>query len=501
MFRLPKMQRWMRFFWSLFSFFLTILLITSLFSQDDTKNLDMQVGSALEPFGEWLSSIAFFKISVGEVQIEAVVLWMLVCMIFFTVRLGFINLRGLKHAFHIISGHYHDPKALGDVSQFQALTTALSGTIGLGSIAGVAIAIAIGGPGAAFWMLLIGLLAMSLKFAECAIAVKYRVYNSNGSVSGGPMYYLYEGLKARGLPRLGTFLAVSYAVLALPAITQIGQINQSFSQIKYVTGFDQALLYGFTVALLTGVVIIGGIRSISRLTSWLVPLMAAIYLSAGFIILFFNSGEIIKVLEMIVNHAMEPDAVEGGVLGVLVIGMRRAVFSTEAGLGSSTIAHAAAKTREPISEGYVGLAEPFLTTLVGLMTALIILTTGAWKHPGLGDIQITSVAFSTVFSWFPWILAISAFLFAFSTIISWSYYIEKVWIFLFGDTPHSVTFYRIIYCVMLVPGAALSVENVINIMDSFFFLLAIPNIIGLYILSNELRKDLNSYQKRIKQVK
>lgn len=498
MFKLSKVQRWMRLFWSLLSCFLAILLIINLFSQDHNKNLDLLVGDALAPFGSWLSSVAFFKISIGEVQVEAVVLWMLFCMIFFSVWLSFINLRGLKHAFHIIIGRYHNPKAPGDVSQFQALTTALSGTIGLGSIAGVAIAIAIGGPGAAFWMLLIGILAMSLKFAECALAVKYRIYNSNGSVSGGPMYYLYEGLKARGLPSLGTFLAVSYAVLALPAITQIGQINQSFSQIKYVTGFDQALLYGFIVAFLTGIVIIGGIKSISRLTSWLVPLMAAIYLSAGFVILFFNAGEITNAFQMIVRNALAPHAVEGGVLGVLVIGMRRAIFSTEAGLGSSTIAHAAAKTYEPISEGYVGLTEPFLTTLVGLMTALIILTTGAWQKPGLGDIQITSVAFATIFPWFPWILAISAFLFAFSTIISWSYYMEKVWTFLFGDTHRSIILYRMTYCLMLVPGAALSIESVIDIMDSFFFLLAIPNIVGLYILSNELRKDLKNYQARIK---
>ncbi|HXV73803.1 MAG TPA: alanine/glycine:cation symporter family protein [Sphingomonadales bacterium] len=496
---LAKLQKWMRLLWGLFALFLAGLLAYGFLSQETAgKGVDEVVGGALAPLGEWLSSKVFYKIPIGDTRVEAIVLWMLCPMLFFTVWFGFLNLRGLRHAYHVISGRFLDPKAPGDVSQFQALTTALSGTVGLGNIAGVAIAVGIGGPGAAFWMLMIGLFAMALKFAECTMAVKYRVFNRDGSVSGGPMYYLYHGLKARGLSTLGAVLAVAYAVLTLPAITQIGQVNQSFSQIKAVTGFDQGLLYGFLVAGLTGMVIMGGIRGIAKVTSRLVPLMGVIYLGAGFIILFVHAGELPYAVALIVERAFAPEAVQGGFIGALVVGMRRAIYSTEAGLGSSTIAHAAAKTREPVSEGYVGLTEPFLDTLVGLMTALIIVATGAWQFRELGDIQITSLAFASVIPWFPWVLALAAFLFAFSTIISWYYYIEKVWTFLFGDSQVSVVSYKAAYCLLLAPGAVLSIGNVINIMDSLFFLLAVPNIIGLYIMAGELRRDLKDYQARLK---
>lgn len=496
---LPKLQAWMRILWGAFAVFLLAVLAIGLFGQDTAgKGVDEVVGAALAPLGEWLSSKVFYKISIGGTRVEAIVLWMLAPMLFFTAWFGFLNLRGLKHAYHVISGRFLDPKAPGDVSQFQALSTALSGTVGLGNIAGVAIAVGIGGPGAAFWMLVIGLFAMALKFAECTMAVKYRVFNPDGSVSGGPMYYLYHGLKARGLTTLGAVLAVAYAVLTLPAIIQIGQVNQSFSQIKAVTGFSQGLLYGVFLAGLTGIVIMGGIKGIAKVTSKLVPLMGGIYLSAGFVILFVNGGEIPHAIALIVERAFNPEAVQGGFIGALVVGMRRAIYSTEAGLGSSTIAHAAAKTREPVSEGYVGLTEPFLDTVVGLMTALIIVTTGAWQFRELGDIQITSLAFASVIPWFPWVLALAAFLFAFSTIVSWSYYIEKVWTFLFGASRRSVVSYKTVFCLLLIPGAVMTIGNVIDIMDSLFFLLAVPNIIGLYIMAGELKRDLKDYRARLK---
>jgi alanine or glycine:cation symporter, AGCS family len=496
---LPKLQRWMRWLWGLAALALLGLLAYGLFVQGTAgRSADEAVGAVLAPLGEWLSSKVFYKIPIGGTRVEAIVLWMLAPMVIFTVWFGFLNVRGLRHAFDIIRGRFHDPKAPGEVSQFQALSTALSGTVGLGNIAGVAIAVAIGGPGASFWMLVIGLFAMALKFAECTMAVKYRVFNKDGSVSGGPMYYLYHGLKARGLSTLGAWLAVAYAVLTLPAIIQIGQVNQSFSQIRAVTGLDHGLLYGVFLAGLTGIVIMGGIKGIAKLASRLVPLMAAIYLGAGFVILFVNGGEILHAFALIFEKAFAPDAVQGGFIGALVVGMRRAIYSTEAGLGSSTIAHAAAKTREPVSEGYVGLTEPFIDTLVGMMTALIIVTTGAWQFRELGDIQITSYAFATVLPWFPWILALAAFLFAFSTIVSWSYYIEKVWTFLFGASRRSIVSYKTVFCLLLIPGAVMTIGNVINIMDSLFFLLAVPNIVGLYIMAGELRRDLKDYQVRLK---
>lgn len=496
---LPRLQKVMRWLWGAFALGLAGWFLADFFSRDFTeRRLDQVLGETLAPIGGWMAERVFYAVEVAGAEIEVIVLWMLLPMLFFTVLYRFINFTGLKHAYHVISGRYLDDTAKGDISQFQALATALSGTVGLGNIAGVAIAVAIGGPGAAFWMLAIGIFAMALKFSECTMAVKYRIINKDGTVSGGPMYYLYHGLKARGLPTIGAVLAVAYAVLTLPSLIQIAQVNQAFSQFSSVTEFDNGLIFGLFVSGLTAVVIIGGIKSIARVTSRLVPLMAAVYLGAGLIILLFNFTEVPHAFALIVERAFAPQAVQGGIIGVIVIGMRRAVYSTEAGLGSSTIAHAAARTREPVSEGFVGLMEPFLDTIVGLMTALVIVVTGAYQFRELGDIQITSLAFESVFSWFPWVLAFAAFLFAFSTIISWSYYIEKVWTFLFGDTRRSRTTFKTVFCIFLIPGSVMQVGHVIDIMDSLFFLLAVPNIIGLYLLAPVLRRDLKDYLRRVK---
>jgi len=266
------------------------------------------------------------------------------------------------------------------------------------------------------------------------------------------------------------------------------------------TGVNQGLLFGITLAVMTGMVIIGGIKQIAKVTVRLVPLMAGIYLIAALVVVAMNFTAVPDAFLIIFQSAFSPDvhAVEGGIIGVIIVGMRRAVYSTEAGLGSSSIAHAAAKTREPVSEGLVGLMEPFIDTLIGMVTAIIIVLTGAYLAPGLDDIQITSLAFESVFSWFPWVLALAAFLFAFSTIISWSYYLEKVWTFLFGDTKRSVVIFKTVFCVLLIPGAVIPTANVIDIMDSFFFMLAVPNILGIYFMAPELKADMKDYFARLK---
>jgi len=453
------------------------------------------VGAAIDG----LVNTVFFTVPILGVDVELIVIWMAAPMLLLTLYFGFVNVRSFRHAWQILWGKYQDDSAPGEISQFRALATALSGTVGLGNIAGVAAAIAMGGPGAAFWMMMIGLFAMTLKFTEVTLSVKYRVIHEDGSISGGPMHYLRKGLEARGLARLGTILAVSYAIVALPSILQIAQVNQAYSQFSNVTGLNYPWMFGLAAATLTGIVIFGGLRGISRVTSILVPAMAAVYVGAGLFILLVNITQIPAAVGIILNEALKPEAGIGAIIGAIVVGMRRAVYSSEAGLGSATIAHAAAKTREPVSEGMVALLEPFIDTVVICsMTALVIVVTGAYRIDGVDDIQMTSAAFNSVIPGFDWILAIAVLMFAFSTIISWAYYTSKVWTFLFGDSNASVTTFRLVYCAGLVPGAVFTVQQVFDVMDSVYFLMAVPNIIGCYIMAGEVRKDLGSYLARLR---
>lgn len=446
-----------------------------------------------------ISDVVFSQISVFGVRIEWVVLWMAIPMVFFTFYFKFVNVSSLRLSLQIIKGRYADPNAPGEVSQFEALTAALSGTVGLGNIAGVAIAISIGGPGATFWMIVVAFFAMSLKFAECTLGVKHRIILSDGSVFGGPMYYLRRGLEEKNWPRLGKYLALTYGIFAIPSMLQFTQVNQAYSQLSAVTGYEFPWLFGIGLASMVGLVIIGGIKSIARVTSRLVPAMCGIYLLATLTILITHFDAIPDAFVSIYRGAFAPEGVIGGVVGVFVIGMRRAVYSTEAGTGASTMVHAAAKTNEPVSQGLAALFEPFVDTIiVSTMTALVIIVTGAYKIDGLNDILITSAAFGSVISWFPYILAICVLLFAFSTIISWAYYMSRVWSFLFGYTRLSLNTFRFLFCIALIPGGVLTVQQVIDLIDSFLFLMTIPNIIGLYILAPTIKRDLIDYLNRTK---
>lgn len=475
-------------------------LPVSAFAQDAPAGVSGAVSGAVAAAIDAFNNAVFSTVAIGGTDVELIVIWLALPMLILTIYFGFINLRGFRIAWQVVSGRFKDEAAPGEVSQFQALSTALSGTVGLGNIAGVAIAIGMGGPGAAFWMAVIGLFAMSLKFAEVSLSVKYRRINQDGSVSGGPMYYLSRGLKARGLGKIGAILGWSYAIFALPSLLQIAQVNQAYSQISAVTGFNYPWVFGVLMAIGTAVVIIGGIGSIARVTSKLVPLMAFVYLGAAAFILISNAGALPDTFRLILSEAFNPrSAAAGSILAVFVIGMRRAVYSTEAGIGSATIAHAAAKTHEPISEGMVALMEPFIDTVVICsMTALVIIVTGVYKIDGLNDIQMTSAAFNSVISGFDIVLAVAVLLFAFSTIVSWAYYTSKVWGFVFGETQRSMRTFQAIYCLALVPGAVLSMQQVFDIMDSIFFLMAVPNIIGLYLMAGELKRDLKGYLSRLK---
>jgi len=444
----------------------------------------------------------------GDVQkknIPFIVVWLLAGAIFFTIKMGFINFRGVKHAFQLVAGKYDDPEDKGEVSHFQALTTALSATVGLGNIAGVAVAIVIGGPGATFWMIIAGLLGMASKFTECTLGVKYRLINDKGEVSGGPMYYLSKGLEKRNMKGLGKVLAGLFAILCIGGSFGGGnmfQANQAFVQVSNkVPIFEgNGALFGVILAILVGLVIIGGIKSIAKVTDKIVPVMVGVYVGFAIIIILIHIENIGAAFGAIYNGAFSPTALKGGVIGVLIVGFQRAAFSNEAGVGSASIAHSASKTKHPVSEGVVALLEPFVdTVLVCTMTALVLIFTGFATDPGgLNGSELTSAAFSNVFPWFDWVLLVAIVLFAFSTMISWSYYGQKSWSYLFGQSKSAEYTYKAIFLLFIVVGSSVGLGSVLTFSDLMILGMAFPNILGLLLLSGEVRNDLKSYFKRIK---
>lgn len=454
----------------------------------------------------FLDSIFFFKPFSGlGFEMPFVVLWLVLGAIFFTFYMGFINLRAFGLAIKIVKGDFSKKSDKGEVSHFQALVTALSGTVGLGNIAGVAVAISVGGPGATFWMIMAGFLGMSSKFVECTLGVKYRKIDANGVVSGGPMYYLSEGLAKKGYASLAKILAISFAILAIGGSFGGGnmfQANQSFSQLANVFPVfqGQGLMYGLVVALLVGLVIIGGIKSIASVTDKMVPFMVVLYVGASLVVIFANIENIGLAFSQIINGAFNPEGIKGGIIGVLIVGFQRAAFSNEAGIGSASIAHSTAKTTEPISEGLVSLLEPFIDTIViCTMTALVLIFTGfASDTQGLTGSELTSAAFSSVVGWFRYILLITIVLFAFSTMISWSYYGLKAWTYLFGNTRAMDIAYKSLFLCFVVIGSSSNLSSVIDFSDMMILGMAFPNILGLYFLSSEVRKDLNNYLGKIK---
>ncbi|MCC5946374.1 MAG: alanine:cation symporter family protein [Bernardetiaceae bacterium] len=437
-------------------------------------------------------------------EIPLVVVWLILGAMFFTVRMGFINISGMKHAFNLVRGKYDDPNNEGEVSHFQALTTALSATVGLGNIAGVAVAITLGGPGAMFWMIVAGFLGMSSKFVECTLGVKYRQIK-DGIVFGGPMYYLSEGLAKQNKKGLGKVLAAVFAVLCIGGSFGGGnmfQVNQAYSQLSQQMTFLEGygFLFGIFFAIAVGIVIIGGIRSIAKVTDKIVPFMCGMYVLAALVVILMNYDKIGWAFGEIFQGAFAADAALGGFVGVLIQGFRRAAFSNEAGVGSASIAHAAAKTKEPVSEGTVALLEPFIdTVVVCTMTALVIIITGSYSDgQGLEGAALTSQAFGSAITWFPYVLTLAIVLFAFSTMISWSYYGENAWAYLFGKTPASILFYKGLFLIFVVIGASTKMNAVIDFSDMMILGMAFPNILGLVLLSPEVAREMKIYFKKIK---
>jgi AGCS family alanine or glycine:cation symporter len=447
-----------------------------------------------------------------------IVAWLVVAATVFTFYFVFIQFRAFPHSIALVKGDYSDPNDAGEVSHFQALATALSGTVGLGNIAGVAVAIGIGGPGATFWMILAGLMGMASKFTECTLGVKYRNEYADGTVSGGPMYYLTKGFAERGLPG-GKALAILFSIFCILGALGGGnmfQSNQAHQQITGIVGEYPGWITGVIFAVVVFAVIVGGLKSIARVTEKVVPFMGILYVASALVIILMNADKIGWAFGQIFAGAFTGLGVAGGMAGALIQGFKRAAFSNEAGVGSAAIAHSAVRTKEPITEGFVSLLEPFIDTVViCTMTALVIIITQQLSIDaatgnyivengaivtvtGASGVGLTSAAFASAFSWFPYVLAVAVILFAFSTMISWSYYGLKAWTYLFGEGKSKELVFKVIFCIFVIIGAAANLGPVIDFSDAAIFAMAVVNIIGLYLLMPIVKTELNSYWSRLK---
>ena len=442
-----------------------------------------------------------------KAQLPFVVGLLSICAVYFTLKMGFINIRFFRHAIDIVRGKYSASSKRGEISHFKALTTALSATVGLGNIAGVAVAISVGGPGATFWMIIMGLLGMSTKFTECTLGVMYREKRHDGRLMGGPMEYLKKGLADIGLPKTGYFLSIVFCIMCIGGSFGGGaafQVNQSLNAISHSVPFlsNYHWLYGLIMVFLVGIVIIGGIKRIALVASRIVPFMCVTYvLMACYVLLMFYDS-IPAAFLIILKGAFSPEAAYGGFIGVMVVGIKRAVFSNEAGLGSAAIAHSIAMVNHPVEEGTVALLEPFIdTVLICTMTALVIVITGAYTEYTDLVIQqkgaaLTARAMSEAVSWFPYVLSLAVFLFAFSTIISWSYYGERCFSFIFGDKNSLV--YKLLLLLVIFLGAIATSKNIMEFGDLMILGMAFPNLLGVLLLSGKVKTSLKEYQQKRK---
>jgi AGCS family alanine or glycine:cation symporter len=475
------------------------------------ESFDASVEALIRPWANALSSLIFYKIDLFGQGFPLIVLWLAIAAVFFTLYLGFLNIRGFTLAVRHVRGEFHNPEAKGEISHFQAVATAISGTVGIGNIGGVAVAIVIGGPGAAFWLMVAGFLSMSTKMVECTLGVKYRKHNPDGSVSGGPMYYLEHYLASRGAPGWGKLLGGFYALSLVIGCFGIGnmfQSNQAYVQFVTITGgeasffADRGWLFGLFIAATVGVVIIGGIKSIARVASYIVPFMAILYVGSCLIIIGMSWDQIPSAIELIFSSAFSAESVTGGMVGAIIVGFQRALFSNEGGIGSASIAHSAVQTNDPASEGLVSLLEPFIDTVIICSLSSLVIVTTAYPNglmdDGLVGIALTSASFAHHISWAPYPLAVAGLLFAFSTSISWSYYGLKGWTYLFGEAKFTEMIFKIIFCFFIVVGCMIQLAAVLDFSDAMVFLIAIPNIIGLYLYAPEVKRDLNDYIARVK---
>ncbi|EGU43961.1 alanine/glycine:cation symporter family protein [Vibrio splendidus] len=492
-----------------------LLFSSSAFAEEGSfnqaiSNLSQSVDGFFNEYTGWFVGLIFKSVPVGEANFPIIVGWLLLAAMVFTVYFGFVQFKRVGMAIDIIKGKYTDPKSKedGEVSHFQALTTALSGTVGLGNIAGVGAALAIGGPGATFWMILCGLLGMASKFCECTLGVKYRTILPSGVVSGGPMYYLSQGLSERGLGGLGKVLAIGFALMCILGSLGGGnmfQANQAHAMLTYAFDIpsEYGVITGLVLAALVFSVIVGGMPSIASVTEKVVPWMAALYIGMAVVVIGSNLDQVGPAFSAIFTGAFTGEGVVGGFIGALIQGLKRATFSNEAGVGSAAIAHSAVKTKEPITEGPVSLLEPFVdTVIICTMTALVItiagLNTGPFDGSGLTGVTLTAASFTETAGFFKYTLALAVIMFAFSTMISWSYYGLKAWTYLFGEGKATELVFKVMFCVFVVIGATIQFGAVIDFSDAAIFAMSIFNILGLYFLMPVVKKELQSFVARVK---
>jgi alanine or glycine:cation symporter, AGCS family len=524
---------------TLFSFLIPFISFAQETAEKVELTIDQKIDAFFRPIADFVGDWVFYKIPLGDYEVPLVLIILIGGAIFFTIYFKFANFTLIGTAVKVVKGDYDefdhheadvaegDPTPGGDVfetiavesvegevTHFQALTAALSATVGLGNIAGVAVAVAVGGPGATFWMILAGLLGMASKFTECTLGVKYREVTEDGTVHGGPMYYLSKGLKERGMGGIGKVLAVFFAIMCIGGSFGGGnmfQANQAAAQLIGRFGIESGaagLIFGIIMAAIVGVVIIGGIKRIGSVTEKVVPFMAVIYVGAALIIIGMNITAVPEAFGLIIDGAFNSSAALGGVIGVLIVGFQRAAFSNEAGVGSAAIAHSAVKTKYAASEGIVALLEPFIdTVIICTMTALVIIITnidGGFLEYGQGGVQgveLTATAFDSAIPGFSWIMTIAAVLFAVSTMLSWSYYGLQAWKYLFGKGQAVDIAYKVLFLLFVIVGASISLGAVIDFSDAMIFAMVFPNVIGLILLSPKVREELSIYKAKIKAFK
>ena len=476
-------------------------------------NIDYAIDTLLSPIADKVSGIIFSSITINGVKVEFITALLIFSAIYFTIRTRFIGFWGFKHAIKLITENYehkktgYERKKKGEVSSFQALSATISASAGIGNVAGSAAAVSIGGAGVIFWIIIAGILSMALKYSEVLLGVKFRHENSDGTVSGGPMYYIEKGLQGPIIKKYAPFLAKLYAVCCLFAMIggwNLFQINAMTSQITEVTGGQNSIFYnngwalGLIVAIITWVTIIGGIKSIGKFTSKVTPVMCSLYILSAFLVCLLNIKQVPSTISLIIHEAFTPRAMEGGVFACLLWGFRRAMFANEAGLGTAPIAFSAVNTNKPVAQAFISMLQPFVdTVIVGFATTFVIVISKQYLLTnGLAGIELTSKAFGTICPQFPILLTIMVSCFVLSTMLCGSYYGVKAWTYLFGNGKNRVRIFQIIYCLCIVAGSAMNFESIINLSDGVTLFLAVPNLIAVFYLSNVVIKETKRYCKK-----
>ncbi|WP_420734432.1 alanine/glycine:cation symporter family protein [Brevibacterium luteolum] len=467
------------------------------------RAIDETINERVAPVSDFVEGIVFFAVPIGGVEVPLIIVWLSAAALFFTFYLRLQPITGFRKSLGIIRGRFTRKTDPGEVSSFQALATELSGTVGLGNIAGVALAVSLGGPGAALWIIIFGLFSMSVKMVEATLGVKYRTIHADGSISGGPMYFLRDGLADIGRPGLGRFLAIFYCLATLGGMlgAALFQSNQSTAILVDATGgadsffADKLWLVGSVIALLVGIVVIGGIRRVATWTSRITPLMAILYFVCVIVIIVVHAPEVPHAIGLIVTGAFTGPGVAGGAVGVAIIGIQRALFSNAAGVGTAAMAHSASKTTKPASEGYVAMWEPLIdSVIVCSLTALAITVTGRYETGASDGIELTAEAFRAVTTWFPLLLTVAAVLFAFSTMLAYCYYGQKTLGFMTGDSALAERIFQVVWVIFIVIGASASFDAIMSLADSVFFLMAVPNLLGIYFLAKVVRLEILRYR-------